>query len=111
MTQPVNAGSMTFHGKLINIEWEKEDADAMDYIYERGVNIPEWVEKLKPDAHIEAEGELRHFTHDNGVAVFFRWVTPPHLDVYAVGRHTGNSNKKYKLHTFESGTKTKLYEF
>jgi hypothetical protein len=98
-------------GKLNEIRWDGDDVHAMDWIYDRAAKDTKWVGSLDPDAKIGEVTGLRHFTRD-GWAVFFRWSNvPPEMFVYAIGRHPGDDLRQYRLHTFETGTKTKLYEF
>lgn len=103
---------VTLVGTLASLRWEGDEVRAMDWIFDtaerRGVDF---IGGLDADAEIDGETGLRHYTYD-GVAVFFRYGNrPAQLYVYAVGRHTGNDNKKYKLYTFSSGTKAKRYTF
>jgi hypothetical protein len=103
---------VVLNGLLQEVRWDGDEVTAMDDLFDRAEKDPFFVGRLDPDATIGNETGLRHFTNNKGWAVFFRWGNiPPTLSVYAVGRHKHDDNKKYELHTFETGTKTKLYTF
>ena len=104
---------VVLQGKLKQVQWDGDEVAAMDDLFDRLAKPDsDYYGTLQGDATIGDETGLRHVTHKNGWAVFFRWGNqPPTLSVYAVGRHEGDKLKRYDLHTFETGVKSKLFSF
>lgn len=95
--------AITLAGNLADFNHDGFEIEAMNFLFDR---LDRGNLTVDGEALYIGQQAVRHYTwRDKGrnrtCSMFFTYGnTPSHLTVYGLGKHCGDSDKEYKLHTW-----------